>query len=52
MGCGRKRSLRAAESDELLRAAWRALVARRIDTKGLMFVDEMDPNTSLFFLYA
>jgi hypothetical protein len=42
----KKRSLGAAERDEFLRAAWRALVA------GEMFVDEMGSNTSLCPLYA
>ncbi len=42
----------AAERDEFLRAAWRALVAGRTDAKRLVFVDEMGSNTSLFSLYA
>ena len=35
-----------------MRAAWRALVAGRIDAERLVFVDEMGSNTSLFSLYA
>ncbi len=42
----------ASERDELLRAAWRALVAGRIDARRLVFVDEMGSNTSLAPLYA
>jgi hypothetical protein len=42
----------AAERDEFLRAAWRALVAGEIDAKRLVFVDEMGSNTALFSLYA
>jgi DDE superfamily endonuclease len=37
---------------EFLRAAWRTLVAGRIDAQRLVFVDEMGSNTSLFSLYA
>ncbi len=42
----------ASERDRWLRAAWRALVAGRIDAERLVFVDEMGSNTSLFSLYA
>ena len=42
----------AAERDEFLRAAWRSLVAEKIDTQQLVFVDEMGSNTSLAPLYA
>ena len=42
----------AAERDEFLRAAWRSLVAEKIDTQRLVFVDEMGSNTSLAPLYA
>ncbi len=48
----KKRSLGAAERDEFLRAAWRALVAGRIDAERLVFVDECGANTSLCPLYA
>jgi len=48
----KKRSLGAAERDEWLRAAWRAMVAGQIDAGRLVFVDEMGSNTSLFPLYA
>ncbi len=40
------------ERDEWLRAAWRALVAGRVDPERLVFVDEMGANTSLSPLYA
>jgi transposase len=43
----KKRSLGAAERDEFLRAAWRALVADGIDARRLVFVDEMGSNTTL-----
>jgi len=42
----------AAERDEFLRAAWRALAAGRIDARRLVFVDETGSNTSLFPLHA
>jgi transposase len=42
----------AAERDEWLRAAWRALVAQGLDAGQLVFVDEMGTNTSLAPLYA
>ncbi len=42
----------ANERDEFLRAAWRALVARKVDAERLVFVDEMGANVSLFPLYA
>lgn len=42
----------AAERDEFLRAAWRALVAGEICAERLVFVDEMGSNTSLSPLYA
>jgi len=48
----KKRSLGAGERDEFLRAAWRALVAGRIDARRLVFVDEMGANVSLSPLYA
>jgi len=48
----KKRSLAAAERDEFLRAAWRALVAGEIDAERLMFVDEMGTNVSLSPIYA
>ncbi len=42
----------ASERDRWLRAAWRVLVAGRIDAERLVFVDEMGSNTSLFSLHA
>ena len=48
----KKRSVGAAERDEFLRAAWRALVGGEIDAQRLVFVDEMGSNTSLAPLYA
>jgi transposase len=40
------------ERDEWLRAAWRVLISEEIDSKRLVFVDEMGANTSLFSLRA
>ena len=48
----KKRSVGAAERDEFLRAAWRALVGGEIDAQRLVFVDEMGSNTSLAPPYA
>ena len=48
----KKRSVGAAERDEFLRAAWRALAAGRTEASRLLFVDEMGSNTSLAPLYA
>jgi transposase len=48
----KKRSMGAGERDEFLRAAWRAMVAGRIDAERLVFVDEMGTNVSLSPLYA
>jgi hypothetical protein len=49
----KKRSLGAAERDEFLRAAWRAMVAGGlVDAERLVFVDEMGTNVSLLPLYA
>jgi hypothetical protein len=50
----KKRSVGASERDEFLRAAWRTLVASEagIDTKRLVFVDEMGTNISLAPLYG
>jgi transposase len=42
----------ASEHDEFLRAAWRSLVVKEIDTERLVFVDEMGANISLAPLYA
>jgi transposase len=42
----------ALERDELLRAAWKVMVAEEIDASRLVFVDEMGTNTSLSPLYA
>ena len=35
-----------------MRATWRTLIARAIDTSRLVFVDEMGANTPLCVLYA
>jgi transposase len=49
----KKRSLGAAERDEFMRAAWRAMVGGGIvDAERLVFVDEMGTNVSLLPLYA
>ena len=48
----KKRSVGAAERDEWLRAAWRVMLAARIDPERLVFVDEMGTNTSLSPIYA
>jgi transposase len=42
----------ASERDEFLRAAWRLMVADKIDARRLVFVDEMGINTALSSLYA
>ncbi|HLL38456.1 MAG TPA: transposase [Rubrobacteraceae bacterium] len=42
----------AAERDEFLRAAWRVLVAGKIDLARLVFVDEMGADVSLTPLHA
>jgi transposase len=44
--------LGASERDEFLRAAWRALVAGRLDARRFVFVDEMGANTSLSAIYG
>ena len=48
----KKRTVGALERDEWLRAAWRVLVARKTDSKRLVFVDEMGAHTSLSPLRA
>ena len=40
------------ERDKWLRAAWRVMVAERLDAGRLVFVDEMGTNTSLFPWYG
>jgi transposase len=42
----------ALERDEFLRAAWKVMVAKRVEIERLVFVDEMGTNTSLSPLYA
>jgi transposase len=42
----------ASERDEFLRAAWRALVSGRRDTRRFVFVDECSTNTSLSPIYG
>jgi transposase len=48
----KKRSVGASERDEWLRAAWRVMLAARIEPERLVFVDEMGTNTSLSPIYA
>jgi transposase len=40
------------ERDEWLRAAWRVMVAKKVEPERLVFVDEMGANTSLFVMRA
>ena len=40
------------ERDEWQRAAWRVMVARSLDARSLLFVDEMGTNISLAPLYG
>jgi hypothetical protein len=40
------------ERNEFLRAAWKVMVAERVEAWRLVFVDEMGTNTSLSSLYA
>jgi hypothetical protein len=42
----------ALERDEFLRTAWKVMVAEQVETKRLLFVDEMGTNTSLSAAYA
>ncbi len=42
----------ALERDEFLRCAWRVMVAQELDTRQLVFVDEMGTNISLTPVYA
>jgi transposase len=42
----------ATERDEWLRAAWRVTLARTVDPRRLVFVDEMGTNTSLSAMYG
>ena len=42
----------ATERDEFLRAAWRVLVAGRVESGHFVFVDECSTNTSFTPLYA
>ncbi|MBD0355392.1 MAG: helix-turn-helix domain-containing protein, partial [Rubrobacteraceae bacterium] len=51
-GGAEKRSLAAAERDEFLRAAWRAMVAGGVDAERPVFVEEMGADVSLCPLYA
>ncbi|MDP9479100.1 MAG: transposase [Actinomycetota bacterium] len=48
----KKRSLGAAERDEFLRAAWRALVAGEVAAGRFVFVDECGSNTAMAAPYA
>ena len=40
------------ERDEFLRAAWRVMLAERVEPERLVFVDEMGTNTALSPLYG
>ena len=40
------------ERDEWLRAAWRVMVAKKVEPERLVFVDEMGANTSLSVMRA
>jgi transposase len=42
----------ALERDEWLRAAWKVMVARSLDARRLLFVDEMGTNISLSPVYG
>jgi hypothetical protein len=42
----------ALERDEFLRAAWKVMVAERVEPERLIFVDEMATNTSLSPVYG
>src|SRR5215211_4912598 len=42
----------ATERDEFLRTAWRVMVAAKVDSGRLVFVDEMGLHTSLAPLYV
>jgi transposase len=42
----------ALERDEFLRAAWKVMLAERVEAEQLVFVDEMGTNISLSALYA
>jgi transposase len=44
----KKRSVGASERDQFDRAAWKVLVADRIEADRFVFVDEMGSNTSLY----
>jgi transposase len=52
-GFGQKNGLvGAVERDEFLRAAWKAMVSKKVDPERLVFVDETGANTSLSPLRA
>ena len=42
----------ALERDEFFRATWKVMVAERVETERLVFVEEMGTNTSLSPIYA
>jgi hypothetical protein len=42
----------ASERDEFLRAAWRVLVAGKVEGRHFVFLDECSTDTSLTSLYA
>lgn len=47
-----KRGRVATERDEVVRAAWRVMVAAAVDPESLVFVDEMGVHTSLAPIYG
>jgi transposase len=44
--------VKAGERDEFLRAAWRVMVAGKLDARDFVFVDECGTNTSLAPIYG
>ena len=52
MGWSRKKVGGATERDEVLRAAWRALVAAKAEAGRFVFMDEVGANASLSPIYA
>jgi transposase len=52
LGFSQKRTMGALERDEFLRCAWKVTIAKELDPRRLVFVDEMGTNTSLSALYA
>lgn len=50
MAAVKKRTVEATERDEFRRAAWRVMVAEKVEPGRLVFVDEMGASTSLTVL--